>query len=134
MKSIKNPVLIEESMKIDEKIFSLHSVQIEGDISGDIITGEKLIISREGKIRGNAKTVDAKIDGKFFGNMIASGEVDISPTGFFEGNLIIKGSDFVIENGGIFKGKVYNAENEEIFIIDKDEVLSRLKIDVKKIA
>jgi cytoskeletal protein CcmA (bactofilin family) len=134
MKNIKNPVLIEEDMKIDGKIFSLKSVLIEGAITGEIITGEKLIISREGKIRGNAKTVDTIINGKFIGNLIASGTVDISPTGFFEGNLIIKASDFYIENGGIFKGKVYNAENEEIFNINKDETLSKLKIDVKKIA
>jgi cytoskeletal protein CcmA (bactofilin family) len=42
------------------------------------------------------------IEGKLIGNLIASGKVEITSTGVFFGNPIMKDVDFTLKKGGIF--------------------------------
>ena len=125
---------IGEGIHLEGRIYSPYATKIEGSAVGEIISKEGITISRYGVAKGNIKTENAVIEGKLIGNLIASGKVEITSTGAFFGNLIMKDADFILQKGGIFKGKRISVENEEIFKIDKDEILAGLQIKIKKAA
>ena len=125
---------IGEGINLDGRIYSPYTIKIEGSAVGEIISEEAITISRYGIAKGNIKTKNAIIEGRLIGNLIASGKVEITSTGAFFGNLVMKDSDFILQKGGIFKGKRISAENEEIFKINKDEILAGLQIKIKKAA
>lgn len=126
--------VIGEGASVAGRIFSPCSTEINGEINGEIISKESLVIGKEGIVKGNIKTENARIEGKLIGNLIASGEVEISSSGTLDGNLIMKNTDFSVKFGGIFKGNRINVENEEIFDIKKDDVIAGLHVKVKKIS
>jgi cytoskeletal protein CcmA (bactofilin family) len=56
------------------------------------------------------ETVDAIILGHYEGNMTATGNVEIAPTGRVRGS--IKTDSFVVSKGGSFKGNVFKISEE----------------------
>jgi cytoskeletal protein CcmA (bactofilin family) len=107
--------VIEEGVFIEGKIHSKGSTRINGIVKGEVISEKDLIIGKEGKVEANIKTNTLKILGSFMGEMIASGEVEITATGRFIGNLTQKGSFLTIHKGGLFKGQSIVAENQDIY-------------------
>lgn len=53
--------------------------------------------------------------------MVASGEVEITPTGKFIGNLTQKDALLTIEKGGVFKGESIISEDQKLFEIKESE-------------
>lgn len=123
----KTLTIIAEGVTVEGKIFSHGSTRVDGKVSGEIISEKELIIGKEGKIDANVKTANAIISGYFKGEMIASGEVEITSTGRFTGNLIQKDALLTISKGGLFKGESVISENQEIF---KKEILEKTKTHV----
>jgi cytoskeletal protein CcmA (bactofilin family) len=130
----KKITIIGEDIILEGRIYSPYPTQINGSVIGEIISKKLITINREGKVRGNIKTENAIIAGKLIGNLIISGDLEITSTGRLIGNLITKNADFIIESGGVFKGQRISVENEEIFEINKDEIIADLNIKVKEIA
>lgn len=120
----KTLTIIAEGVTVEGKVFSHGSTRVDGKVSGEIISEKELIIGKEGKIDANVKTANAIISGYFKGEMIASGEVEITSTGRFVGNLIQKDALLTISKGGLFKGESVISENQEIF---KKEILEKTK-------
>jgi cytoskeletal protein CcmA (bactofilin family) len=58
------------------------------------------------------QTVDAIIHGEYEGNMVATGSVEISPTGRVDGN--IETNSLVISKGGFFNGNVTKLKETEV--------------------
>jgi len=134
MKLKKIITTISEGIHLEGRMYSPYATKIEGLLVGEIISKEGIIISRYGIAKGNIKTENALIEGKLIGNLIASGKVEITSTGIFFGNLIMKDTDFILQKGGVFKGHRVDAEDEEIFKIKKDEILTGVQIKIKKAA
>jgi len=111
----KSLTIIAEGVIVEGKIHSRGSTRVDGEINGDIISQKDFIIGKEGKVKATVKTANAVIAGSFQGEMIASGEVEITPTGKFVGNLTQKDALLTVSKGGLFKGESIIAENEEIF-------------------
>ncbi|MGZ5486860.1 MAG: bactofilin family protein [Nitrososphaeraceae archaeon] len=131
---IKKPIIIEEDVMVEGRVYSPYPTQIKGYVVGEIISKGCVTIHKYGEVRGNIKTEDALIEGKFIGNLILSGNLEITATGRLIGNVITQNLDFIIESGGVFKGRRFIVEDEEIFVINKDEIIADLNIKVKETA
>ncbi len=105
IKGSKTLTVIAEGVTIEGKINSPGSTRIDGTIKGEVISDKEVIIGKEGKVNANVQTRNAVIAGSFNGEMNATGEVEISSTGRFIGNLIQKEALLTIAKGGLFKGE-----------------------------
>ena len=131
----KSLTIIAEGVTVDGKIHSRGSVRVDGEINGDIISQKDFIIGKEGKVKATVKTANAVIAGSFQGEMVASGEVEITSTGKFIGNLTQKDALLTVSKGGLFKGESVIAENEEVFKLnysDKSSGSVKEGIEIKK--
>ena len=90
--------------KLEGKFDITDSIQIECEIGGELRVGGKLVIGHRGSVRADVQTVDAIIHGTYEGNMVATGSVEITPTGRADGN--IETNSLVISKGGFFNGNV----------------------------
>ncbi|MFZ3106005.1 MAG: polymer-forming cytoskeletal protein [Candidatus Hydromicrobium sp.] len=120
VKGSKNITIIAEGVKVEGKINCPGSARIDGAVNGEITIEKDIIIGKEGKVEANIRTKDAVIAGTYKGNMIASGEVEITTTGKFIGNLTQKDALLTIAKGGLFKGESLIGSNADIFK-SKDE-------------
>ncbi len=106
--------VIAEGVKIEGKLFVRGATRINGLVVGDIKSENVLTIGENGKVESNIKTKDAIISGSFKGKMTASGEVEITSSGKFIGDLIQKSGHFSINKGGLFNGKCIIEDEEEV--------------------
>jgi cytoskeletal protein CcmA (bactofilin family) len=120
VKGSKNITIIAEGVKVEGKINCPGSARIDGMVNGEITAENEIIIGKEGKVEANIRTNNAVIAGTYKGNMIASGEVEITPTGKFIGNLTQKDALLTIAKGGLFKGESLMGSSADVFKI-KDE-------------
>ena len=117
----KTLTIIAEGVKIEGKIYSKGSTRIDGYVIGEIISEKEFTIGKGGKVEANVKTSNAVIAGSFKGEMISAGEVEITATGKFFGNLVQKDALLTISKGGLFKGESIISENQDIFKIAADK-------------
>ncbi len=88
-----------------ERTFTIaDSIQIECEVAGEIRVEGKLVIGEKGVVQANVHTTDALIRGQYEGNMVATGNVEITATGQATGN--IETDSLVISKGGFFNGNV----------------------------
>ncbi len=93
-----------KAAKLEGKFDITDSIQIECEIGGELKVGGKLVIDHKGSVRADVHTADAIIHGTYEGNMVATGSVEITPTGQANGN--IETNSLVISKGGFFNGNV----------------------------
>ena len=105
IKGSKTLTVIAEGVTIEGKVNSPGSTRIDGTVKGEVISDKEIVIGKEGKVNANVQTRNAVIAGSFSGEMNAAGEVEISSTGKFVGNLIQKEALLTIARGGLFKGE-----------------------------
>ena len=110
--AFKNITIITEGVKIEGNLNFPGSVQIDGEVVGNIKSGGTLTISKNAKVESNIKTIDAIIAGYFKGDIQASGQVEITSTGRFIGDLIQDKTLITIEKGGLFKGKSITVDDK----------------------
>ena len=108
----ENITIISEGVKIEGKLNFPGSVQIDGEVVGDIKSGGTLTIGKNAKVESNIKTKDAIIAGYFKGDIQASGQVEITSTGRFIGDLIQDKTQISIEKGGLFNGKSITVDDK----------------------
>jgi cytoskeletal protein CcmA (bactofilin family) len=96
--------VVGETARMEGKFEIADSIQIECEVGGELVVGGKLVIGEKGVVNANVKTVDAIIMGHYDGNMVASGNVEITTTGRVSGN--IQTDSLVISKGGFFNGNV----------------------------
>ena len=96
--------VVGERAKMEGKFEIADSIQIECEVGGELQVGGKLVIGEKGAVNANVQTVDAIIMGHYDGNMVASGNVEITATGRVSGN--IQTDSLVISKGGFFNGNV----------------------------
>ena len=97
--------------KIEGKFDIADSIEIECEVGGELVVGGKFVIGQRGSVRADVQTVDAVIHGEYEGNMVATGSVEITPTGRVEGNL--RTNSLVISRGGFFNGNVTKLKESE---------------------
>jgi cytoskeletal protein CcmA (bactofilin family) len=105
IKGSKTTTVIGEGVIIDGKVNSPGSTRVDGTVKGELISDKEVIIGKEGKVNAKVQTRNVVIAGSFKGEMNATGEVEISSTGKFVGNLVQKEALLTIAKGGLFKGE-----------------------------
>ena len=110
--AFKNINIVAEGVKIEGNLNYPGSVQIDGEVVGDIKSGGTLTIGKNAKVESNIKTIDAIIAGYFKGDIQASGQVEITSTGRFIGDLIQDKTLLTIEEGGLFQGKSITVDDK----------------------
>ena len=101
-----------DTAKLEGKFDIADSIEIECEVGGELNVGGKFIIGQRGTVRADVQTVDAIIHGEYEGNLIATGSVEITPTGRVEGNL--KTNSLVISRGGLFNCNVAKLKESDI--------------------
>ncbi len=101
-----------ETARLEGKFNIADSIQIECEIAGEINVEGKLVIGEKGVVRADVHTADALIMGRYEGNMVATGNVEITSTGRVAGN--IETDSMVISKGGFFNGNVIKIQRAEI--------------------
>lgn len=79
-------------------------MRYDGQLKGDIRVDGLLLIGKSARITGNLVAGSISIAGKVTGNAYATEKVEITSTGALLGD--IKSKTLVIEEGGVYKGKV----------------------------
>jgi len=96
--------VVGETAKMEGKFDIADSIQVECEVGGEMNVGGKLVIGEKGVVNANVQTVDAVIKGHYQGNMIATGNVEITDSGRVTGNITT--DSLVISKGGFFNGNV----------------------------
>ncbi len=103
-----NPItlltVVGDHARMEGKFDIADSIQVECEVGGELNVGGKLVIGEKGVVNANVQTVDAIIMGHYDGNMVATGNVEITETGRVSGN--IQTDSLVISKGGFFNGTV----------------------------
>ncbi len=97
--------------KLEGKFDIADSIEIECEVRGEMKVARKLVIGQRGTVRADVETVDAIIHGEYEGNMMATGSVEITPTGRVDGN--IETDSLIISKGGLFNGNVAKLKESE---------------------
>lgn len=109
-----------EHARVQGKFEITESIQIECEIGGELSVAGRLVIGEKGVVTADVKTVDAVIMGRYEGNMVATGNVEIAQTGRVSGN--IHTDSLVISKGGFFNGNVTKIEQDgqaaPIYLVD----------------
>ena len=79
--------VVGDHARMEGKFEIADSIQIECEVGGELNVGVKLVIGGKGAVNANVKTVDAIIMGRYEGNMVATGDVEITETGRVNGNV-----------------------------------------------
>jgi len=98
------------SAKLEGKFDIADSIRIECEVGGELTVGDKLVIGQSGVVTANVRTVDAIIMGQYEGNLVATGNVEITASGRVNGN--IETDSLVINKGGFFNGNVVKIQGE----------------------
>ncbi len=78
------------------------SIQVDGDFDGTIDATDTLVVGESGKVDGDATVANAVIGGKMYGNVFASGKIELQRGSQLLGDIKTRG--LVIEDGVVFQG------------------------------
>ena len=95
---IKHGSIVTGNMK------SEHSIRVDGSITGDLISSEKIIVGGHGQVGGNIKGTDITIEGTVIGDVLADGVLHLSPAAKIQGRIFSK--EIEIEKGAEVNGLV----------------------------
>lgn len=103
--------IVGQQSRVEGKFEVADSIEIECEIGGELTVGGRLVIGEHGVVTADVHTVDALIKGRYDGNMVATGNVEITATGRVSGN--IETDSLVISQGGFFNGTVAKIREQD---------------------
>ena len=81
---------------------SKHSIRVDGEIYGNVVSEDGIIIGPKGLIRGNVSAKTVVVGGRVKGNITAYQRLEFQGTARVEGDLST--SSLIIEEGAQFEG------------------------------
>ncbi len=78
------------------------SIQVDGEFEGTIEATDTLVIGENGRVDGDATVANAVIGGRMYGNVFASGKIELKRGSQLLGDIKTRG--LVIEDGVVFQG------------------------------
>ena len=70
--------IVGQQSRVEGKFEVADSIEIECEIGGELTVGGRLVIGEHGMVTADVHTVDAVIKGRDDGNMVATGNVEIT--------------------------------------------------------
>lgn len=83
---------------------SKHSIRVDGHVTGDLISEEKVIIGIHGEIGGNLHGADITIEGYVNGDVLTKGSLHVASKAVVLGRIFSK--EISIEKGAELNGQV----------------------------
>jgi len=87
------------------------SIQVDGEFEGTIDATDTLVIGESGKVDGDATVANAAIGGRMYGNVFASGKIELQRGSQLLGDIKTRG--LVIEDGVVFQGNCQMGDVED---------------------
>lgn len=103
---------IKKGSIIQGNIKSQQSIRVDGHVTGDLISEERIIVGEGGHIGGNLMGSDITVDGFVNGDVLSKGSLSISGNAKIFGKIYSK--DLAIERGAELNGKVNVGRDVEI--------------------
>lgn len=95
---------------------SKHSIRVDGHVTGDLISEEKVIVGIHGEIGGNISGTDITIEGYVEGDVLTKGSLHLAAKAIVSGRIFSK--EISIEKGAQLSGQVSVGNDAEIPDID----------------
>jgi cytoskeletal protein CcmA (bactofilin family) len=87
------------------------SIQVDGEFEGTIDATDTLVIGESGKVDGDVTVANAAIGGRMYGNVFASGKIELQRGSQLLGDIKTRG--LVIEDGVVFQGNCQMGDVED---------------------
>lgn len=94
--------LLSHGTKFNGNIEASAAMRIDGEVEGDIISTDKLVLGINAIINGSVEAAEVIIGGMIHGSVNARKTLLLQSTGKVEGD--IRAREIEIEKGGFFKG------------------------------
>ncbi len=94
------PNRIEKNTKIKGDIVSEADFRIDGKLDGNVKTSGKVVIGKDGYIKGKVECVNADIEGSFNGELLVSDLLSLKSSAVIEGTVSV--SKLAVEPGATF--------------------------------
>tara|TARA_R110001592_G_scaffold55740_7_gene170397 strand:+ start:327 stop:785 length:459 start_codon:yes stop_codon:yes gene_type:complete len=103
---------IKQGSIITGNLKSSQSIRVDGIVTGDLLSDEKIIIGMNGEIGGNLRGIDITIEGYVNGDVMTKGFLHITKTAKVYGKIYA--IEISIEKGAELNGKVNVGKDIEI--------------------
>lgn len=103
---IRQGSIITGNLKSDQ------SIRVDGNITGDLLSDDKIIIGIHGEIGGNLRGIDITVEGFVNGDVMSKGFLHITKSAKIFGKIYAK--EISIEKGAELNGKVNVGKDIEI--------------------
>jgi cytoskeletal protein CcmA (bactofilin family) len=103
---------IKEASVIQGNMRSAHSIRVDGFVTGDLVSDEKIIVGHQGEIGGNLSGTDITVQGFISGDVIANGLLKVTKSAKIFGKISAK--TISIEVGAELNGKVTVGQDIEL--------------------
>lgn len=94
------PNRIEKNTRIKGEIVSEADFRIDGKLDGNVKTSGKVVIGKDGYIKGKVECVNADIEGSFNGELLVSDLLSLKSSAVIEGTVSV--SKLAVEPGAAF--------------------------------
>jgi len=113
---------IDEGSEIEGKYTFHGTVMLNGKFSGEINTGDSLIIGEKGIVNATVRAGVVLISGEVIGNVFATERVELRGTARVYGD--VEAPVIVVEEGVLFEGRCKNTKERsaELGSADRDEI------------
>jgi cytoskeletal protein CcmA (bactofilin family) len=123
---------IKEGSIISGNLKSKQSIRVDGHITGDLLSDEKIIVGIHGEIGGNLRGTDITIEGFVNGDVMSKGIVHITAKARIFGEIYAK--EISIEKGAELNGKLNIGKNIEIPELNTSSPSRSSKETIHKVA
>ncbi|KYG82951.1 hypothetical protein AWW67_05855 [Roseivirga seohaensis] len=103
---------IKQGSIITGNLKSSQSIRVDGNITGDLLSDEKIIIGINGEIGGNLRGIDITVEGFVNGDVMCKGFLHVTKSAKIFGKIYAK--EISIEKGAELNGKVNVGKEIEI--------------------
>ena len=95
--------IISKGVKIEGKVTSSCNIRVEGEIHGDVLSENKVVVGEKGLVNGKINAHSIDIGGKVSGTIKAKEKLTLGTKGNLKGDIFAK--ILVVEEGAQFNGQ-----------------------------
>ncbi|MFY0592149.1 bactofilin family protein [Roseivirga sp.] len=103
---------VRQGSVISGNMKSENSIRVDGYVTGDLVSDERIIIGNHGEIGGNLSGMEITIEGYVNGDVIAKGLLHLAQTARVFGKIYAK--HISVDNGAEMNGKINVGEKIEV--------------------
>ena len=92
---------LEKSTSVNGDIVSEGDFRIDGTLNGSLKTKGKVVIGKEGSVKGEVACSNADVEGTINGNLNVSGILSLRSSSVIEGDVVI--GKLIVESGATLK-------------------------------